>query len=311
MRTLTRAAELRERLDAARCAGRRVGLVPTMGALHAGHGSLVRAAAADCDEVVVTVFVNPLQFGPGEDLDAYPRDLDGDAALSAAAGATALFAPPVEEMYPEGRDRVLTTVTVGSLAAGMEGSSRPTHFAGVCTVVAKLFNLAGPCRAYFGEKDFQQLAIVRRMARDLSFPVEVVGCPTVREPDGLAMSSRNRYLSDAERAAAPVLVRALRAGAGAFVAGTTDAAALRELMAEVVAAEPLARLDYVEVADAETLHPVEVATPSCRLCGAVQVGRTRLIDNVAVDDTGPAGDAVDPVDAVDPRGGEGGGRPEG
>jgi pantoate--beta-alanine ligase len=310
VRTLARAAELRERLDAARCAGRRVGLVPTMGALHAGHGSLVRAAAADCDEVVVTVFVNPLQFGPGEDLDAYPRDPDGDAALCAAAGATVLFAPPVEEMYPDGRDRVLTSVTVESLAAGMEGSSRPTHFAGVCTVVAKLFNLAGPCRAYFGEKDFQQLAIVRRMARDLSFPVEVVGCPTVREPDGLAMSSRNRYLSDAERAAAPVLVRALWAGAGAFVAGTTDAATLRELMAEVVAAEPLARLDYVEVADAETLRPVKVATPSCRLFGAVQVGRARLIDNVAVDDTGPAGDPVDAADAVDPGGGAGGGRPD-
>jgi pantoate--beta-alanine ligase len=239
--------------------------------------------------VAVTIFVNPLQFAPTEDLAAYPRDPDGDAGRAGGAGATVLFSPSEEEMYPEGRDGVLTSVSVAALAAGMEGASRPDHFAGVCTVVAKLFNLAGPCRAYFGEKDFQQLAVVRRMVHDLSFPVEVVGCPTVREPDGLAMSSRNRYLTDEERLAAPVLVRALRAGASAFVGGCTDAGRIRRTMAEVVEASPVGTLDYVEVVDAATLRPVDVVGPGCRLFGAVRFGRARLIDNIPVD--GAAGGA--------------------
>src|SRR5690606_1179616 len=209
-------------------------------------------AAAECDEVLVSIFVNPLQFGANEDLDRYPRDLDGDRARCEAAGVTLLFTPSVDEMYPR---PVATTVSVAGVSERFEGASRPTHFDGVATVVAKLFNLAGPCRAYFGEKDFQQVAVVRRMVRDLSFPVEVVACPTVREPDGLAMSSRNAHLDEAHRAAAPVLHRALRTGAELIEAGEGDPDRVRDAMRAVVAAEPLAELDYVEVADPDTLEP--------------------------------------------------------
>ena len=198
--TIATIAELRSHLDAARAAGRRVGFVPTMGYLHDGHASLMRAARAECDVVVTSIFVNPLQFGPSEDLDAYPRDLTGDTALAEANGVDVVFAPSTAEMYPEA---ILTTVSVREVSATLEGRTRPTHFDGVATVVAKLFSIVGPCSAYFGEKDFQQLAVVRRLVADLSIPVEVVGCPTVREPDGLAMSSRNAYLTPEERAAAP------------------------------------------------------------------------------------------------------------
>lgn len=275
---------LRRRLDGARSAGRRVGVVPTMGYLHEGHLSLVQAAAAECDEVVATIFVNPLQFAPGEDLEHYPRDPEGDAAKAAAAGATVLFSPELTEMYPRGRDGVLTGVEVAELSSVMEGVARRTHFGGVCTVVAKLFNIVGPSRAYFGEKDYQQLAIVRRMAEDLSFPVEVIGCPVVREPDGLAMSSRNVYLTPEERAVAPVLQRALRLGAAAIRSGSTDADEVRTLMRAEVQAAPLGELDYVEVADAETLRALQRADLHSRLFGAVRFGRARLIDNLAVAD---------------------------
>jgi pantoate--beta-alanine ligase len=274
-------AGLRSELDARRSAGATIGLVPTMGYLHDGHASLMRAAAADGCGVVATIFVNPLQFGAGEDLDSYPRDLDRDRTIARDAGVEVLFVPPLAEMYPE---QVRTTVSVAGVSQGLEGSSRPTHFDGVATVVAKLFNLAGPCRAYFGEKDFQQIAVVRRMARDLSFPVDVVACPTVREADGLAMSSRNAYLDDAQRAAAPVLQRALRAGADLVEGGERDADAVRAAMRAVVASEPLAELDYVEVADADTLEPLgdlaEHAGRAVRLLGAAKVGVPRLIDNV-------------------------------
>lgn len=280
-RTVTTAAELRAVLDDERCAGRTVGLVPTMGALHDGHVSLVRAASSDVDVVVVSVFVNPLQFAPGEDLAAYPRSLERDVELAGGAGAGLVFAPDEAEMYPHGREAVLAAVTVPVLAGVMEGSARPTHFAGVCTVVAKLFHIVGPCRAYFGEKDFQQLTILRRMVEDLSFPVEVIGCPTVREPDGLAMSSRNVYLSQEERSAAPVLRRALSAGADAIAAGESDAEAVRSLMARIVHESPEGELDYVEVADPVTLAPLEAVTAPCRLFGAVRFGRARLIDNMA------------------------------
>ena len=188
MQTVTTIAELRRHLDASRAVGRTVGLVPTMGYLHAGHESLMVRASAECDDVVATIFVNPLQFAPDEDLDAYPRDLEGDTALATRAGVDWLFVPSVEEMYPR---PVATTVSVAGVSAAMEGASRPTHFDGVATVVAKLFNIVGPCHAYFGEKDFQQLAVIRRMVSDLSAPVVVVGCPTLREDDGLAKSSRN------------------------------------------------------------------------------------------------------------------------
>lgn len=256
----------RAALDGERAAGRRVGLVPTMGYLHDGHLSLMQAAARECDTVAATIFVNPLQFAAGEDLGAYPRDLERDCSLASSA-AGFLFTPSVEEMYP---GDVLTTVSVAGVSEGMEGASRPTHFAGVATVVAKLFNIAGPCRAYFGEKDWQQLAVIRRMVADLSFPVEVVGCPIVREPDGLAMSSRNVYLSADERAAATVLSRALFAGRDAVAAGASLASA-RDLVACLIEAEPLAQIDYVEAID---------DGGAWRLLAAARFGTTRLIDNV-------------------------------
>ncbi|HLU41941.1 MAG TPA: pantoate--beta-alanine ligase [Microthrixaceae bacterium] len=282
MKTVTTVAELRSLLDDARRQQHRIGIVPTMGYLHAGHLSLIERAAAECDTVVTSIFVNPLQFAPGEDLEAYPRDPEGDSAKAREAGTDVLFVPEEAEMFPDGRAAVRTTVHVEGLSAAMEGASRRTHFGGVCTIVAKLFNVVGECRAYFGEKDYQQLVIVRQMARDLSFPVEVVGCPIVREPDGLAMSSRNVYLTPDERAEAPVLRRALLAGAAAIRDGMTDAAEVKELMASMIDAAPYARLDYVEVADPDTLEPQDVATTTSRLFGAVRFGRARLIDNVGV-----------------------------
>jgi pantoate--beta-alanine ligase len=278
VRTLDRIDLVRKELDGARARGASLGLVPTMGALHDGHVSLVRRAAADCDVTLVTVFVNPLQFGPHEDFNRYPRDLDRDAALAASAGADLVFAPAVDEMYPDAP--VVRVAVERALGDRLEGASRPGHFTGVATVVAKLFAIAGPCRAYFGEKDYQQLLVVGRLAADLSFPVDVVGCATVREPDGLALSSRNAYLSADERRAATVLYRALRAAAGA---DERDGDRLRALMAAVVEAEPLARLDYADVVDAATLEPLEtVAGPPARLVVAAWVGATRLIDNMEV-----------------------------
>jgi pantoate--beta-alanine ligase len=281
MREVTTIVELREVLATARDAGRRLGFVPTMGYLHAGHVSLMERAAAECDELLVSIFVNPLQFAPTEDLAAYPRDLDRDRQLARTAGVTVLFVPPVDEMYPE---PMATTVSVAGVSERLEGASRPSHFAGVATVVAKLFNLSGPCRAYFGEKDFQQIAVVRRMVRDLSAPVEVVACPTVREDDGLAMSSRNAYLGVDERAAAPVLHRALVAGAGRIAAGVATGAQVRTAMEAVVAAEPLAEPDYLDVVDPDTLEVVDDLVGhrglEVRLLGAVRIGATRLIDNI-------------------------------
>ena len=281
---VTTVAELRAELDAARHAGGRVGLVPTMGYLHDGHVSLMTAAVAANDLTATTIFVNPLQFAPTEDLAAYPRDLAGDTARCEAAGVGVLFTPSVEEMYPV---PIQTTVSVAGITQTMEGASRPTHFAGVATVVAKLFSLAGPCRAYFGEKDFQQLAVVRTMARDLSFPVDVVGCPTVREADGLAMSSRNAYLTAEERAAAPVLHWALQAGADAVRAGEGDPAVVRDLVAGLIGAELLAELDYAAVVDAATLEVVDPLAGEVRLLAAARFGRARLLDNVGV--TSPTG----------------------
>ena len=272
-------AGLRSTLDPARAAGLTVGLVPTMGALHEGHLSLVRRSAAECDVTVVTVFVNPLQFGPGEDLASYPRDLAGDLEQAAAAGADAVFAPSVAEMYPEPAP---TTVGAGGLADVLEGESRPGHFSGVATVVAKLFNVVGPCRAYFGEKDWQQLLVVRRLARDLSFPVEVVACPTVRHPDGLACSSRNARLSPAQRSAATALHRALAAASALIEAGVRDPSAVRGRLVEVVAAAPAAVLDYAEVRRAGDLAPLERLEGEIRLLVAARFGATRLIDNAGV-----------------------------
>ncbi|HTE20243.1 MAG TPA: pantoate--beta-alanine ligase, partial [Armatimonadota bacterium] len=223
MEVVTTVAALRERVRSARRRGETVGLVPTMGALHAGHLSLMQRAAAECGFVVASLFVNPTQFAPTEDLSRYPRDPEGDRAMAADAGVDILFAPAVEEVYPAGAS---TYVVVEEVSAGMEGASRPTHFRGVATVVAKLFNMAQPDRAYFGEKDYQQLQVIRRMTRDLGFPVEIVPCATVREPDGLAMSSRNRYLSPEERAAALALSRGLDAARRQYDGGERRSGAL-------------------------------------------------------------------------------------
>jgi pantoate--beta-alanine ligase len=276
---VTGIGELRTTLDFERSVGRSIGFVPTMGYLHEGHASLMRRASEETDVVVASIFVNPLQFGAGEDLDAYPRDLGRDVALAAEAGVDLLFVPEAAEMYPR---PILTTVSVAEVSERLEGATRPTHFAGVATVVAKLFNIVGACRAYFGEKDFQQLAVVRRMVADLSFPVDVVGCPTVREADGLAMSSRNAYLTADERAAAPVVHQALRAGVAAVQGGESDPAAVRALMADVVGKEALGELDYVAVVEADSLAVPDTLSGNLRLLAAVRFGRARLIDNVGV-----------------------------
>ena len=282
MQVLSTKSEFREHLETVRALGRTVGLVPTMGALHEGHLSLLRAAANDCDVVALTIFVNPLQFGAGEDLDAYPRALERDLELAEAAGADVVFTPTTSEMYPE---PTLTNVQVDRLTSSMEGASRPTHFDGVSTVVTKLFNIAGPCRAYFGEKDFQQLAVVRRMAADLDQPVEIVGCPIVRETDGLAMSSRNVYLSSVEREAATVINRALRAGAAMIEAGESDPSVIEAHMASIIDAEPLATLDYAVVANPDSLLTPDrlVSGTTVRLLMVAQLGTPRLLDNLGVD----------------------------
>jgi pantoate--beta-alanine ligase len=277
---VVQAAGLRAELEAVRRQGATVGFVPTMGAFHDGHRSLMRAARAAHDLVVVSLFVNPLQFGPGEDLDRYPRDLGSDLGVAREEGVDILFAPSVEEMYPNGR--TLTTVHVEGLTDGLCGSARPGHFDGVATVVAKLFSLVGPCTAYFGRKDAQQLAVVRRMTADLCLPVEVVGCPLVREPDGLAASSRNRNLMPAERQAAAVIYRGLRTGADLVQSGERDAGRLRRVVANVLTTEPLVRLEYAEVVGADDMVPVEVLEGEVLVAVAARVGTVRLIDNMTI-----------------------------
>ena len=285
MEVVESVAACRAVLDRARAAGRVVGLVPTMGALHRGHTSLLDRARAECDVVVVSIFVNPLQFGDPEDIARYPRTLERDLQECTASGADVVFVPSVEEMYPSWPAAPSTTVSVRGVSEAWEGASRPGHFDGVATVVAKLFTMAGPCRAYFGLKDFQQLAVVRRMARELSLPVEVIGCPIVREPDGLALSSRNVRLSVDERKAATVLSRALTAGRAVLHDGERSGDAVSRAMRAVVATEPLVQLDYAVVVDADTLDEVNVLADhdqeSLRLLIAAQVGPVRLIDNSA------------------------------
>lgn len=291
-RRLATIAELRARLDAARADAATVGFVPTMGYLHDGHASLIRAARAECDVVVVSIFVNPLQFAPDEDLAAYPRDLERDLAVIDAAGGDIVFTPDVAEMYPA---PVATTVTVAGLTERFEGASRPTHFAGVATVVTKLFAIVGPGRAYFGEKDYQQLVVVRRLAADLSLPVEVVGVPIAREPDGLAMSSRNVYLTDSERVVAPTLHRALVAGSAAISAGERDSDTVEAVMRRVLDAEPLVTPDYAAVVDAGTLERIDPLVGDVRLLVAARLGRPRLLDNLGV--TVPGDLPAEPGDA--------------
>ncbi len=256
-----------------------LGLVPTMGYLHAGHASLVRRARAECASVAVSIFVNPTQFGPREDLAAYPRDLPRDLALLEAEGVDLVWTPEVDDVYPPGDQ---TWVTVEGVSRGLEGERRPGHFRGVATVVAKLLHAFQPQRAYFGQKDAQQAVVIRRMARDLLIPVEIVVCPTVREVDGLALSSRNRYLSAEERRAATVLYRALRAASEAFETGERDAEPLRQMMCTALAGEPLAHPHYVSVADVDTLEELRGEVTRALLSMAVRIGTTTLIDNVVV-----------------------------
>jgi pantoate--beta-alanine ligase len=254
-----------------------LGLVPTMGYLHEGHLSLVRRAAEDCRHVAVSIFVNPTQFGPNEDLSKYPRDLQRDLDLLEAAGTAMVWTPTSEVMYPAGFQ---TWVEVEGLTLPLEGAMRPGHFRGVTTVVAKLFNAVQPDRAYFGQKDAQQAAVIRRMSADLNFPIDVIVCPIVREPDGLAMSSRNVYLNPAERKAATVLHRALTAAKDAFERGERGADQLRALVSSTIESEPLARLQYVSCADYDSLQELERLSGRSLISLAVFFGKTRLIDNV-------------------------------
>ena len=273
MRLIETVAEFR----AARTGLGELGLVPTMGYLHEGHLSLVARARAECVAVAASIFVNPTQFGPNEDLARYPRDLPRDLGLLEAAGVDLVFAPQPSEVYPPGFD---TVIEVRGVTDVLEGAVRPGHFAGVATVVAKLFNIVQPTRAYFGQKDAQQSVVIRRLVRDLNLPVEVVVAPTVRETDGLALSSRNSYLTRGERAAAPAIYRALNAAKAQFEGGEREAEALRDAMRAVIAAEPLMRVDYVSVADADSLRELTRVEDRALASMAVRLGTTRLIDNL-------------------------------
>ncbi len=259
---------------------RPLGLVPTMGFLHPGHVALVNRARKENASVVVTIFVNPTQFGPNEDLSSYPRNLERDLAILERENVDLVFAPPASELYPPGMD---TWVEVGAVARPLEGAHRPGHFRGVATVVAKLFNITSPTRAYLGQKDGQQVAVIKAMVKDLNMPVKVVVSPTVRENDGLAYSSRNSRLNPSERRAAPVVYRSLRAAQKLWLAGETRADVLKQRMRTILEAEPLVRqVDYVSIADAATMQELDVVSPGTMLSTAVQIGPVRLIDNVVL-----------------------------
>lgn len=283
MKLVKTVAELREEIAAAKLAGKTIGLVPTMGALHEGHASLIKAANMENDFVVVSVFVNPTQFGPNEDLEAYPRTLDADCKLAESMGADIVFAPSAKEMYPS-EDMTWVEVT-GNVTKVLCGRSRPIHFRGVTTVVSKLFNLAQPDRAYFGQKDAQQVEVLKRMVKDLFFNLQLRIMPIVREADGLAKSSRNTYLSASEHEAALVLSRSLKKAQERFTAGERDAAVLTEAVRAEIAAEPMSDIDYVEIYRLPELQPVEgPLTGSNLLAVAVKFGTTRLIDNVILEE---------------------------
>ncbi len=281
MLTAATVEEVREQVRAWKREGLTVGLVPTMGYLHEGHKSLIVRAASECDRVVVSDFVNPTQFGPSEDLESYPRDFERDCALCEEAGAALVFHPEPSEMYAPD---ACTYVNMDALTHELCGLTRPIHFRGVCTVVSKLFNIVTPDRAYFGQKDAQQLAVIRRMVRDLNFGIQIVGCPIIREEDGLAKSSRNTYLSAEERAAALCLSRAVFAGQKLVEEGERDAATVLAAMRTIIEAEPLAKIDYVKMVDFNSIEQIEKIEDAPVLCAmAVYVGKTRLIDNFIFD----------------------------
>lgn len=256
--------------------GLTVGLVPTMGYLHEGHQSLIKKAVEENDRVVVSVFVNPIQFAPNEDLETYPRDLEADKRLCDSKGADLIFHPTPDEMYPDGFS---THIQMDNLTKELCGKTRPTHFGGVCTVVGKLFNIVQPDKAYFGQKDAQQLAIIKRMVRDLNFDIEIVGCPIIREPDGLAKSSRNTYLNADERKAALILSKAIKLGEELVADGERNAQTVIKAMTDKINTEPLARIDYVNVVDALSIEPLDVVKGEVLVAIAVYIGKTRLIDN--------------------------------
>jgi len=276
MELVTTVKEVRSRVKQWKKEGLTVGLVPTMGYLHDGHKSLIDRAVKENDRVVVSDFVNPTQFGENEDLGSYPRDIERDSKLCEEAGAALIFHPAPEEMYAPD---YCTFVDMNKLTDVLCGKTRPIHFSGVCSVVSKLFNIVTPDRAYFGQKDAQQLAVIRRMVRDLNFDIEIVGCPIVREPDGLALSSRNTYLNTEERKAALVLSQALKLGKDMMESGETDAVKIRKAMVEHIEKEPLARIDYVEIVDADSLESVQKIENKVLTAMAVYIGNTRLIDN--------------------------------
>ena len=273
--------EVREQVKAWRAEGLSVGLVPTMGYLHEGHQSLIAKSVEQNDKTVVSVFVNPIQFGPNEDLATYPRDLDRDSKLCEETGADLIFHPEKENMYD---DDFCTYIDMDAVTKNLCGKTRPTHFRGVCTVVGKLFNIVEPDRAYFGQKDAQQLAVIRRMVRDLNFNLEIVGCPIIREDDGLAKSSRNTYLSPEERKAAVILSRALQKGKSMIDSGETDATKVVAAIRAEIESEPLACIDYVEAVDFDSIEPITQIAGNTLIAVAVYIGSTRLIDNTIITD---------------------------
>lgn len=282
MEIITTVADMKAKVAEWKAEGLTIGLTPTMGALHEGHMSLMERARTECDRVVTSVFVNPIQFGPNEDYDAYPRDLERDAAIAESKGVDVVFHPSVEEMYPKFYN---TYVEMETLTDTLCGAKRPGHFRGVCTVVNKLFNIVDPDKAFFGQKDAQQLAIIKRMVSDLNMRVKVFGCPIVREEDGLAKSSRNTYLSAEERAAALCLSRSIFKAQELIEGGERDANVVRSAVTEIIEAEPLSRIDYVEVVDLGDMQPVETLGEAGLVAIAVYIGNTRLIDNYLFDFT--------------------------
>jgi len=277
MELVTDPKELQNYLDQVRAEGKSIGLVPTMGFLHQGHISLIERAVTENDVVITTIFVNPLQFSANEDLSTYPRNIEKDTELCLEAGTNLLFTPAVEEMFC---DTVLTSISVSNLSSVLEGVSRPTHFSGVATVVSKLFNIVGPCRSYFGEKDWQQLQIIRKMVIDLSYRVEVIGCPIIRDHDGLALSSRNVYLSSEERKVASIIPQALQNARKKIISGETQTQPIKETILEHILSSSHISVDYIEIVNGESLEPVIAVDEETRVLIAVRIGTTRLIDNI-------------------------------
>lgn len=283
MKIIKTISELRKEIKSWRDSNYSIGFVPTMGYLHEGHGSLIKNASAENDKVVVSIFVNPIQFGPSEDFEKYPRDMDRDSKIVADCGGHIIFNPDVREMYPGGFS---TLVDVEGITTGLCGAKRPGHFRGVCTVVSKLFNIVQPDRAYFGEKDAQQLAVIKTMVRDLDMPIEVVPCPIVREADGLAKSSRNTYLSPEERKAAVVLSKSLNLAKDLIKTGEKNTMLIKDAIKNLIKNEPLSRIDYIEIVDSLTLKAVDEIKGCVLVALAVFIGKTRLIDNFTFNSQG-------------------------